>query len=377
MRVQVPDYEDMVRRGMLEPLDRYIEKDLSEADLAAIPKQLLEAMRVDGHIYALPQDNAVYGLYYNKDLFDAAGMAYPDSSLTWEDLRAAARKLTKGNVHGLSLQMWSWPFLHFYAQAGGREWSEDGLTTLIAARTVDGGPGPGVKALEFLRALAYEDRSWEPYFGEDQGTGPDSRFANGSVAMYLDGSWMAANFENRNPRLRFAIALPARGQAAAVVAGSCLWAISAHARNKDEGWRMLRWLISPEQAVRYWDTLRVAPPANTEVINSGAFRSTRGIAKEGRPGEWEVPPMPESAFADRAAWILEAFKPDPATGLAPAFVPTGLYQRAFEDEVARMLRSYLEPRGPSAQEALDTAARNIHQVIDRDREARRLPPVKR
>jgi len=387
MRVMVTDYHEMVARGMLEPLDAFIADPadgLSEADLAAFPRQVIEALRVDGHLYALPEDNAVMGLYYNKDLFDAAGMAYPDSSWTWDRLRAAATQLTRRDasgrttIHGIDMFIWQWPFMHFFAQAGGVQWSPDGLTTLINARDPDGSPGPGVRALEFLHALAHEDQSWEPYFGKDQGTGPDSRFANGTVALYLDGSWMAPNFENRNPALRFAITLPPRGRTRADCGGSCLWAISSHALNKDEGWRMLRWLVSPEQALRYWDTLRVAPPANTTVIMSPAFRSTHGIPRPGRPGAFDVPPMSESLFADRAAWILEAFRPDPATGVAPAFVPTGLYQRALEDEMARMLREYLEsPTGPSAQEALDKAARNVHQVIDRDRAAGRLAPVSR
>ena len=220
------------------------------------------------------------------------------------------------------------------------------------------------------------DRSWEPYFGKDQGTGPDSRFANGTAALYLDGSWMAPNFENRNSSLRFAIATPPRGRTDAVLAGSCLWAISSHARNKDEGWEMIRWLVSPPQAIRYWDTLRVAPPANTAVIASPAFRSTHGIP--GTRGRWEVPPLTEAAFPDRAAWILEAFEPDARTGRSRAFVPSGPYQRILEDEIARMLREYLEsPDGPAAQDTLDRAARNVHLAIDRDRAAKGLPPARR
>jgi hypothetical protein len=114
------------------------------------------------------------------------------------------------------------------------------------------------------------------------------------------------------------------------------------------------------------------------VVNSPAFRSTPGIPDPKRQGTWIVPPLPESRFADRGAWLLDAYKPDPATGRAPAFVAVSLYERALEDEVARVLRDYLEsPRGPSAQDVLDRAARAIHQVIDRDRDARRLPPVRR
>jgi multiple sugar transport system substrate-binding protein len=394
MRVMVTDYHDMVARGMLEPLNAYIaspEHGLSDADMAEFPRTLLDALKIDGKLYALPEDNAVFGLYYNKDIIDAYNaahpgdrIAYPDATWTWDDLRSAARKLTKRDengravVYGLDQTIWQWPFMNFFAQAGGVQWSKDGLTTLINTREPDGSAGAGVRALEYLRALAHEDRSWEPYFGRDQGTGPDSRFANGSVALYLDGSWMAPNFENRNPALRFAIAPAPRGRVNAVVCGSCLWGISAHARNKEAAWPMLRWLVSPPQAIRYWDTLRVAPPANVAVVNSEAFKSTRGIPREGEPGKFEVPPMPRELFADRGAWLLHAFAPDPVTGVPPGFVPTGLYQRALEDEIARMLREYLEsPRGPSAQDALDRAARNVHQVIDRDRAAAGLPPVAR
>ena len=394
MRIQVPDYHDMVARGMLEPLDAFIadpREGLSESDLAAFPRALLDALRVNGRFYALPEDTAVFGLYYNKDIFDAYDREHPDSKIgyptaewNWDDLRAAAKKLTRRDasgravVYGIDLAIWQWPFMHFFAQAGGKQWSDDGLTTLINSKASNGGPGPGVEALEFLRALAYEDKSWEPYFGRDQGTGPDSRFANGSVALYLDGSWMAPNFENRNPGLRFAIAPTPRGKVNAVVCGSCLWGISSHAKNKEAGWRMLRWLVSPEQALRYWDTLRVAPPANVAVVNSQAFKSTAGIAKSAEPGKFEVPTMKPEMFADRGAWLLHAFTPDPKSGTAPEFVPTRLYRRALEDEMARMLREYLEsPRGPTAQEALDKAARNVHQIIDRDRAAKELPRVKR
>ena len=88
--------------------------------------------------------------------------------------------------------------------------------------------------------------------------------------------------------------------------------------------------------------------------------------------------MKPEMFADRGAWLLQAFAPDPASGRAPGFVPTGLYQRALEDEIARLLREYLEsPKGPSAQDVLDKSARNVHQVIDRDRKAKQLPAVSR
>lgn len=389
MRVQIVDYHQMVDRGMLEPLDGYIggSGGLSAERLADFPPQLLDALRVNGKLYALPEDNACLGVYYNKDLFDAHNalhpedrVEYPDGTWTWKELRAAAAKLTvrdaqgRFQTYGIDMVIWQWPFMSFFAQAGGKLWSEDGLETLID-KTIADGSRPGIVALEFLKALAFDDHSWDPYFGRNEGAGPDGRFAAGQSAMYLDGSWMAPSFELRNPALRFGIAPVPRGRVDAVLSGSCVWGISSRAADKDAGWRMIRWLTSPEQAGRYWDTLRVAPPASLGVIRSEAFRSTRGISKPSGSG-FEVPPMPASQFQDHAAWMLHTYEVDLRTAHAPGFVPTGLYQRVLEDEIGRMLQAFVRSPG-DAQKQLSTAAKNVRQAIDRDRAAKGLPPVVR
>ncbi|MCB0243455.1 MAG: sugar ABC transporter substrate-binding protein, partial [Anaerolineae bacterium] len=78
--------------GVLENLDTYI-KD-SGYDLGDYWPGLLESASYQGSVYGFPRDNEVNVLYYNKDLFDAAGVAYPDENWTWDDLKAAAEKLT-------------------------------------------------------------------------------------------------------------------------------------------------------------------------------------------------------------------------------------------------------------------------------------------
>ena len=50
--------------------------------------------RFDGTAYGIPRDFDTIALYYNKDLFDKAGVEYPTADWTWDDLRAAAEKLT-------------------------------------------------------------------------------------------------------------------------------------------------------------------------------------------------------------------------------------------------------------------------------------------
>lgn len=389
MRVQVTDYHQMVARGMLQPLDEHLAR--GGVDLAEIPPELLAALRVDGRLYALPQDTAVFGLYYNIEHFEAYDAAHPGQPLprpsadwTWEDLRRAAIALTErddsGRVarQGLDLPLWQWPFMALFAQAGGEQWSPDGLTTRIASDA-------GVEALQFLHDLAFRDRVWVPYFGGiDQGASPDAKFVAGRTSLYLDGSWRVPNFEDRAPNLRFAVSPTPRGprvgSAPVVLTGSCLWAISSRARHKDDAWRMLAWLVSRDQAIRYWDALRVAPPANLAAMRSPAFRSTSGIADPDRPGRFIVPSMDEARYEERAAWLLHAFTPDPATGWAPAYLPTSLYQRALEDHIKVMLEAYLATGAEGrdrAREFLHRAARGVHAVIDRDRAAKGLAPVSR
>lgn len=389
MRLPATDYHGMVDRGMLEPLNARIaglETGLSAEDLADFPPHIMDILRIDGDLYALPEDNSQYGLFYNKSIFDAYnaahpddGVTYPSADWTWEDLREAAKKLTTHHasgeidIAGIDFAIWAWPFLTLMAQAGGEIWDEAGTTCLIDSE-------PGVRALEFIRALQREDGSYRATIGRNSPAGPDALFAVGKSAMYLDGSWRVPMLEHVAPKLNFAVAPlprgPRDGGRPAVVSGAVLWGISSNAAHKDEAWRLLRWLVAQEQARAYWDVLRVAPPASISIVNSPAFRSTAGLMDE--KGQWVVPPMTEEMFADRAQWTLYANTPDPETGEPPGFVPVGLYQSELEVEILGMLESWLSRSNTDdASDVLGRVVRRMHSIIDRDRAAKGLGAVQR
>ncbi|HZW09054.1 MAG TPA: sugar ABC transporter substrate-binding protein [Phycisphaerales bacterium] len=389
MRIRITEYAGMAARGMLEPLTQFIESDnpslaMGVADYRDIPAHLRTIIEIGGEVYAIPEDNAQYGLFYNRAIFDRHNAEHPDQRVEypnpdwrWGDLRRAARLLTRADESGRTVQfgidfhIWAWPFMTFFAQAGGELWSEDGLTCLIDSPA-------GVETLEFFRAMQREDGSFSPSFGWDTGVGAEARFANGQTAMYFDGSWRVPNFEIVAPGLDFAVSPLPRGRRPAVVSGCVLWAISANSRHKEEAWRMIRWLTAPEQAIEYWDTLRVAPPARDSVLRSERFRTTSGVPKAGRPGEYEVPPLTPERFEDRAAWLLYANTPHPETGEPPGFVPVHEFQTDLEMIIQRMLEAYLNPSNTeTAQDVLGRAVREIHGVMDRDRAAKGLPRVDR
>jgi ABC-type glycerol-3-phosphate transport system substrate-binding protein len=385
MRVQITDYHMLLERGMLEPLDRFLDDStvgLSEAERADFLPWVWELLEVGGSVYALPADSAQYGLYYNRTLFDLHDLAHPEAPIghpragwTWDDLRAAARRLTvvdeAGQVvqYGVDFELWSWPFMAFLRQAGGDLWDAAGTTTLIDS-------GQGLEALELIVELLPYSAAMRTLSQVGSASGPDKLFAGGHTAMLLEGSWRAPDLERVNPELDFAVAPLPRHRRGDVVSGAVLWAISAHAANKETAWRMIRWMTGREQSIRYWDTLRVAPPARLSVVFSEDFRRTAGLV--GDDGTVWVHPMPEARFQDRAAWLLHAYAPDPATGEPAGFVPVGPYQKDLEDALEAMLKRAVAPgRGEPLAELLHRAAQAVHQIIDRDRRARGLPSARR
>lgn len=382
MRMEITWYPDFIQRGMLEPLNTYIHdpaRGLSPEQLAKLPPHLMALLSQSGEVYALPEDNAQFGLFYNTDLFDQHNrdhpedrVEYPTAAWTWHDLRRAAKSLTRRDsagrtTHaGFDTAIWSWPFLTLLAQAGGQPWSDDGRDCLVNSPA-------GVKALDFLRALQREDRSFNPTLtGYKEGAGADTLFAAGHTAMLLDGSWRVPNLDLNAPQLRYAVAPLPRGEHAAVVSGCVLWAISAHSKNKDQAWEMIKWLLSDEQASAYWDTLRVAPPANLAVVSSSSFASARGVPRDrADPAKgFDAPPMPPDQFDAKAAWLRYGNTPDPATARPPAFVHMHLYAADLQDEITRTLNEYLRPESTlTSQEALDRVVITINTLT-----ARNSPP---
>ena len=103
----VPGYTTLVNKGVLEPLDDYIAKD--SVDLTAF-KGLTDQIKVDDKLYELPFRSDFWVMYYNKDVFDKAGVEYPSNDMTFEQYDELARKLTNtepGNeVYGAHYHTW-------------------------------------------------------------------------------------------------------------------------------------------------------------------------------------------------------------------------------------------------------------------------------
>ena len=143
---------------------------------------LANASGSDGTLYAVPKDKDTVGLVYNKEMFDAAGVSYPDDTWTWDTLVEASQKIYDATgYYGYMAygddQLGYWNFVY---QAGGSILTEDKTRANFTDPATE-------MAMDFYIGLQKND--WCPdqtYFAE---TSPGTAFFSGKGAMFLEGDW--------------------------------------------------------------------------------------------------------------------------------------------------------------------------------------------
>jgi multiple sugar transport system substrate-binding protein len=153
-------------------------------DNSPFPKSLNDVYSLDGKQYGMPKDFDTVGLWYNKKLFDAAGVKYPDAGWTWQDVISAAQKLndpTKG-VWGIASPDWTQENLYnTMLQAGGQAITPDHKKSGFD----DPKSIAGLQyALDFVTKYHVS-----PTAQQMTDTQPDQLFASGKVAMFADGDY--------------------------------------------------------------------------------------------------------------------------------------------------------------------------------------------
>jgi multiple sugar transport system substrate-binding protein len=223
------------------PLSDFIEQD--EVDMSVYPEALLELYTRDDEVFALPRDFDTIGLWYNKALFDAAGVEYPTDDWTWEDLQAAAKELTDPAAGVYGIAAWLTDQQGYYntiAQAGGAVVSSDGTESgYDDEQTIEG--------LRFWTDLIEEGAS--PTHQQMVDTEPKQMFQSGKVAMFYGGSWQAVSLST-TPALQDNLdvaPLPAGEEDTSIIHGLGN-AINANTECPQEAWELVKFLSSEEAA---------------------------------------------------------------------------------------------------------------------------------
>lgn len=174
-----PNFQLYASNGQLAPLDD------AGIDAADYPQGLIDLYTYDGKLYGAPKDFDTVAVWYNKELFDAAGVAYPAAGWTWDDFTAAAAKLTdpsKGQYGIAASQYGQENYYNSIAQAGGEVISADGTKSGY-------GSPEALEGIELWTNLIEAGSS--PTAQQMTDTNPEDFFLSGKVAMFQNGSWAA------------------------------------------------------------------------------------------------------------------------------------------------------------------------------------------
>jgi len=179
--------ESWATDGFLYDLAPYVSGS-AEAD--EFYPSLLESARsiagTDGY-FALPYAFVMPVMYFNKDMFDAAGVSYPDSDWTWDDFLAAAEALTIDTDGDGEIDQWGHHFYGRYAQIEPWVYANDGALIDRDAMRFDPDDN-AMEALDFLMSLVLEHEVVPPPKTVAE-LDTEEVFAQGISAMWIDGSW--------------------------------------------------------------------------------------------------------------------------------------------------------------------------------------------
>nr|WP_260986857.1 extracellular solute-binding protein [Paenibacillus terrae] len=168
-------------------LDDYA-KDTS-LDFGNYPQGLVDIYTYDGKHYGVPKDMDAIGLWYNKSLFDQAGIPYPDETWDWNKAVEAAQKLTDpaNGIWGLPAQFQGQTgYYNTILEAGGGFYTDDGKKSLYDSPE-------SIRGLQLQTDLIHKYKV-SPTLAQMTDTSPKDLFRSGKVAMLIDGSWNVKDF---------------------------------------------------------------------------------------------------------------------------------------------------------------------------------------
>ena len=212
---------------------------------AEFPQAARQTATPNGHVIGFPAVVDNLALMYNKKLFQAAGLAEPTNTWTWDDFRAAAKKLTDPakNVYGTAYSVsgtedTTWHFWPLLWQKGGSVLNSGNTKAAFDSDA-------GVAALTFLRQMAVDDKS--VYLSQDDQKYADL-FKSGLIGMIMSGPWQLS--DNVAANLDYGVTyLPSfDGTNHQTISGPDIWTLYDHHDSDRAYWsyQFAQWLTSQQ-----------------------------------------------------------------------------------------------------------------------------------
>lgn len=226
----------------------------------------------EGKTYAMPKDVDTIALWYNKSMFDEAGLAYPDDTWTWETMYEAAVKLTKddGSQYGYAINTGNNQdsYYNIIYSYGGYVINDD--------KTVSGYDNPKtIEAMQVIEKMLRDGAC--PDLQTISENGANVLFTSNKVAMITQGSWMVPYYRDNE----FSIAnadiavLPSGPDGTRVSIYNGLgWAAAANGEATEESWSLIEYLSTKEAQLKQAEL----------GVTMSAYKGTSAAWEKGVPG---------------------------------------------------------------------------------------------
>ncbi|MCS6835577.1 MAG: extracellular solute-binding protein [Anaerolineae bacterium] len=271
-------------------------------DAEGIYEGLRAAFTADGELYCAPKDFSTLALLYNIDAFEAAGLALPDETWTWEDMAAAAEALTKDGMVGFSAAADKFRWMAFFYANGAQLFDDEGKVAFDSPEAIE--------ALEFYQSFVANGHGKLP---SDLNSGWNGEaFGKGAAAMTIEGNWAIGYLRDTYPQLNWGVTeipLAPNGGRGTLTFTEC-WAVSSRAQGAlaDAAWKLVNFLTGPND-----DGAKAVAEAGFGVMPARAEFGDLWLSTVGeeysafvKGAEYAVAPIFPLGFADFDAAVNEA-----------------------------------------------------------------------
>ena len=334
------DHYQFLDAGMLLQLDPLIETDPSFRLEDYYPRLVEHYQNDEGNQIAIPWNYATEMFYYNKRLFDAAGLSYPDSTWTWDDVLEAAQALTKDTNGDGVPDVWGFSFRQRRIDAYVFAWGSDYMDEKAGKCLMD--TPESITAHQFLADCLYKHQV-SPTVTDMAGLAKGHRtlFISNKCAMLTDAEHGVFDF---NPameagEIEYDVTIIPEGPVERATqyypGGASIFTNAANRGVEKEAWECVKFSCGDLYAREMTTFLRDSPPA---LIRANEFK-------------WlEYEQMPENR---------QAFVENPDYGRVPFFL------RRYGNHIKDIVWPGLDPMWLGKASAAEVAAEICPQVNEK------------
>ena len=247
-------HDTWAKDGLMLSIQEFVDRDLNPDDyFVNVFSENRYPDKQTSDMYAIPYAWVGTVLYYNKDMFDKAGLSYPTDDWTWDEFLTAAQKLTIQRDPKRAPEQYGFWWYGRYAQVEPWVYANGGHI-LNESKTRVSFDDKAREALQFLADLTNKHKV-APAHRDVVGIRQEDLFTLQQTAMWVDGSFMIANAQNIiGDTFRWGIAkVPTGPSAGSGEARSYYWpdsvAISATTKHKEEAWKWVKFLIGKNRPI--------------------------------------------------------------------------------------------------------------------------------